>query len=1478
MRASFENAKRLYHNKLRPLLEEDERGQPGARPAAAPRPTPRSPSRLQRFDNDDRLVKTLLLSALVPEVEPLKNLTASRLAALNHGTIKAPVPGARGAGGAEQGPHLGRPGRRDPRRRRGRPGRSRSRSSAWTPRRSWRRPGSTTTPATASARSASCCSSRWASPTATSCSWPTRSSGAAAGGGATSLYANVRELPDESLRAQGDDWKVDRRLAVRRPRPRPRSRTTPSSTASWPATTRPGRWSGCRRSSRSRTQAELGKLVILDHLLRGDNLDQYAQHLSLQDRLSARLVLENQQSALAGDAQAGPERRLRDRPRAAAGDARRDPRAAEGHFRSLDRRFTPQMPVGADLGAALEHLLGQALDHQFPDHPHFEREVRKIDCEKVAGRGPEGRAGRGRPGRGREAAPAGDQGWWPTRSALGHMGEQYFVLEKTWQTHFNKQLAAEKETTPTVGEAAPVDGPARSAKGLAPEVGNLLILAFAEQTNRSFYCERPPVPEPDPGQPPRRHGAAAAGAAPEDEWDAAQAPGRRRSSGSATSTPRCSRPPTSRRWRARCQELAERHRGGRPRAGPRGPAGAGPAGRPGRGDRRRPRAGGPPRRSMPWSAGLVGKDATAAAAAPRRRPRWTPRPPRWARAWGRPPGSLGALDKPSTVGPVRRRSAQLDGERPSRVPRTCSPRPAKGPDGRRVRHRPGAAPRRRPDAGDPAPAAEEAADHADSDADDPTPTPSSPTDWKTIEEGTGSDHAGHLGGRDREARGPARRRAATSGSRSDWSLAGGGATLMAAVPADGPPGAVRGRLGPPEGAPTPWSSACTPRAPGRATASWTWATAGTPWSAPTPSWRSARRWPRPRPTRPTVVLTGAGAGRAGPRRRRPPGPRQALAGRPLGGGQGPVQGPAARPVAPRTAAWPRPCWSTAPRARATPRSRPACSTPARPGGRSSTTPSAWRTASPTCPACSAGPPTTGAGRYLGVPGRPPRGRPAPAGRDAGAGGRRRSSTSSSRGRPATPWPWPSPARSSSPSGADEPALQAAAARLERFHRNRPIEPRRRPDPGPGRPRRDRRPGPRRPEQAAGPPAAGRRAAPRGPGRPAGPPRPPDAPGLGGAAPPVRPGAGRRDRRPRRGGPGRLRGRDSGASPTTHLPGRPVPRPPGAGRGWRCGWPAGSGPRRPREARSPSSPAATRRGRLRRPGPRRPGRRRRPAPSWPTPSAGSERAAAARRAAFNRAFAAALADWTASGSDPGAVLRVEDVAGPGGRPASWTSRTPVLLVVLDGMSWPVARELLADLRRHHWVEACSAGAGGPPPPGDRRDPQRHRAVADEPAGRAACTGASRTTRGGCSRPTRRSWRGASGTFPPLLFHKGQLTEGGRGALARPVVQAIAEPREPGRRASVINAVDDRLAGASAGPRHLDGRGDPPARRPAPARPGSRAGRWSWPATTATSGTATAADHPGRGRLGPLAARRRPGPRRRGPAGGRPRARPAATPAG
>ena len=59
------------------------------------------------FRADDRLAKTLLLSAVAPKVPALKELTASRLASLNHGSIKSPAAGQRGGRRAGQGQGMG---------------------------------------------------------------------------------------------------------------------------------------------------------------------------------------------------------------------------------------------------------------------------------------------------------------------------------------------------------------------------------------------------------------------------------------------------------------------------------------------------------------------------------------------------------------------------------------------------------------------------------------------------------------------------------------------------------------------------------------------------------------------------------------------------------------------------------------------------------------------------------------------------------------------------------------------------------------------------------------------------------------------------------------------------------------------------------------------------------------------------------------------------------------------------------------------------------------------------------------------------------------------------------------------------------------------------------------------------------------------------------------------------------------------------
>jgi hypothetical protein len=77
-----------------PAHQQDERG--GEVPAPARRPPPQigcSNCAEVRCRADNRLVKTLLLATLLPNVSVLKDLTVSRVVALNHGTLRSTIPG-----------------------------------------------------------------------------------------------------------------------------------------------------------------------------------------------------------------------------------------------------------------------------------------------------------------------------------------------------------------------------------------------------------------------------------------------------------------------------------------------------------------------------------------------------------------------------------------------------------------------------------------------------------------------------------------------------------------------------------------------------------------------------------------------------------------------------------------------------------------------------------------------------------------------------------------------------------------------------------------------------------------------------------------------------------------------------------------------------------------------------------------------------------------------------------------------------------------------------------------------------------------------------------------------------------------------------------------------------------------------------------------------------------------------------------------
>ena len=478
MAIHFENAKRLYHQKLLPVLEK----QHGR--VEELEQLPWDNPRHVAFRNDDRLVKTLLLSSLVPGVESLRGLTAERLAALNHGTIKTPIPGreaqevlrrvkawAAGVGELRVG-------------------------EGNNPTITVQLTGVDTEAILAKARGEDSTGNRKrrvrqmlfeqlgvedADQFFLTLPFPWRKTERSC----EVVFANVRDLPDASLEA-GEEWRVVIDIPFDDPGHGPRDDL--------------GRLQQFRQSHPhgSRTLAwvpnffsedslkDLGLLVVLEHILAGERFANYASDLQPQDRLAAKTLLENQCSQL--------RQRVRHHLEAAYGlDAllpgSLDPtQELEPHeqFASLKNGFDPRPPAAANLRGALEGLLDQALADDYPAHPKFEAEVRKRNLEKVwevvsqAARREDGRVEVEKPLR-----PLVRQIANPL--LLGEMGPDvtHFVLGQHWKNHITRK-AAQTGSAMTVGQLRQwLDDP--RPMGLPREAANLVILAFAEQTNRTFY-------------------------------------------------------------------------------------------------------------------------------------------------------------------------------------------------------------------------------------------------------------------------------------------------------------------------------------------------------------------------------------------------------------------------------------------------------------------------------------------------------------------------------------------------------------------------------------------------------------------------------------------------------------------------------------------------------------------------------------------------------------------------------------------------------------------------------------------------------------------------------------------------------------------------------------------------------------------------------------------------------------------------------
>jgi len=243
-----------------------------------------------------------------------------------------------------------------------------------------------------------------------------------------------------------------------------------------------------------KTRLDLGRLTILTQLLKEEMFQQYAAHLGLQDRATARGILESQRSALTNTVRLAVEAAYGVRP-AGPGqlDAAHD--GQETRFWSLSPAVAPQPPAGATLADALQHLAGQALAAEYPAHPNFDPDGKK----KAVGRADLGRvwevvqaAGR-HPDRyavvERALRPVVRQVVEPLR--LGTMAEDRFVLGDEWRAHLERHREAAGADTPKVHQVkAWLDLPQR--RGLPAEVGNLVVLAYALQTNRTVLLNGTP--------------------------------------------------------------------------------------------------------------------------------------------------------------------------------------------------------------------------------------------------------------------------------------------------------------------------------------------------------------------------------------------------------------------------------------------------------------------------------------------------------------------------------------------------------------------------------------------------------------------------------------------------------------------------------------------------------------------------------------------------------------------------------------------------------------------------------------------------------------------------------------------------------------------------------------------------------------------------------------------------------------------------
>jgi hypothetical protein len=486
LRDEFDQAKRFYERVREYLLQ---------RHGLTEEQAASLPSR-HAFRADDLIVKTLLLSALVPNVPALRSLTASRLAALNHGSIAAMIPGQDRAAvgktlrelsgefgeirvsetsdpsveitllGVDTGEILQKVINVDDDAAR----RRRIKALLWEQFGITDRGEFVTT-----------CPVLWRGTDRV----------------AELIFGNVRDtdLADNQFEPEvpsairvvidypfdeGNHYPSDDRSRVQALQ----DRLNGPMTLVWLPSF----------LSRDRL-TDLGDLVRISYVLeRRDRLEELTPYLAADDRHHARAQLEARKAALSS--------KLREALQRAYGLLSPDDAdlgaIAEDHIMALDPRLAIRPPAGLRLGDALPRICGQLFDHAYPKHPDFDPQgrrqvVRKAELSAVLGaveRAAQDKVGRlevptiDLPVLRRIANPL----------QIATVGE-VLVLRDDWKLLIERRAAGEGPTAELkagdirrwISDEQP---------GLPALVSDLLIACFAVQSDRAWFRAGQPILSP----------------------------------------------------------------------------------------------------------------------------------------------------------------------------------------------------------------------------------------------------------------------------------------------------------------------------------------------------------------------------------------------------------------------------------------------------------------------------------------------------------------------------------------------------------------------------------------------------------------------------------------------------------------------------------------------------------------------------------------------------------------------------------------------------------------------------------------------------------------------------------------------------------------------------------------------------------------------------------------------------------------------